>query len=332
MKKITFRAEQRTQVAIAQPGETILDALLRTGAAVSFCCKVGLCGMCKSKLVSGDVEQLSFSVSALSKAEQQEGHVLICRARARSDCEILPLNPSGSAHVMSGRVIARVAGHADMNGSLVHVRLSLGAEQGAFPFIAGQYAQLEFSPSRALPAIRAFMASRPGNSHVDFYLPASDYSVSVAPLARGEEVLLNGPFGSAYLREDEAGPVVLIAESSGLPAATSILSELVVRLQARPVKVFLLGAARAAIERSILDLTHEVAGIDVCIREQWNDLAEMLTSDLHGLRNTPEGATPRVRAYVKGGHQITKAARKLLQEMGVRAWDVFADTAVSHIQ
>ncbi|MGE0876407.1 MAG: 2Fe-2S iron-sulfur cluster-binding protein [Burkholderiales bacterium] len=69
---------------------TILDALIMEGVDVAFACQEGTCGTCRSRLVSGRVESLPFSELALSRKEQEQGYILICRSMPQTDCEIEP--------------------------------------------------------------------------------------------------------------------------------------------------------------------------------------------------------------------------------------------------
>lgn len=68
-----------------QPGDTILDSLLRAGAPFPFSCQAGNCGTCKCALVSGDIHELEHSDHALDPAERAQGIILACRTQVRGD-------------------------------------------------------------------------------------------------------------------------------------------------------------------------------------------------------------------------------------------------------
>ena len=72
----------------AQPGDTLLDSLLRAGLPFPFACQTGTCGSCKCELVSGKVQELDYSEHALSAAERTRGLVLACRTQVWSDTVI----------------------------------------------------------------------------------------------------------------------------------------------------------------------------------------------------------------------------------------------------
>jgi ferredoxin len=68
--------------------ETVLSAILRSGARVFFGCTGGGCGVCKLHLFSGQVDYGRYSGAALSEEEKREGFFLSCQARPFSDLTI----------------------------------------------------------------------------------------------------------------------------------------------------------------------------------------------------------------------------------------------------
>src|SRR5262249_15645521 len=69
-------------------GETVLSAILRSGASVMFGCRGGGCGTCKMNLIAGRVDHGRCSVAVLPEAERESGWFLSCQARALSDLTV----------------------------------------------------------------------------------------------------------------------------------------------------------------------------------------------------------------------------------------------------
>lgn len=66
--------------------ECIVDELRRAGIRSPYKCRRGGCGACKARLVSGTVAySAAVSESVLSRAEQDTGYCLPCRAVPTSD-------------------------------------------------------------------------------------------------------------------------------------------------------------------------------------------------------------------------------------------------------
>ena len=63
--------------------KTLLENGEDAGLILPYSCRAGMCGRCKAKLVSGEVEQ--FSSDGLTSEEKQEGYILCCSAIATSD-------------------------------------------------------------------------------------------------------------------------------------------------------------------------------------------------------------------------------------------------------
>jgi ferredoxin len=68
--------------------ETVLTAILRSGASVVFGCRGGGCGTCKLRLISGEVEHGRCSAAVLPEEEKEYGWFLSCQARALSDLTV----------------------------------------------------------------------------------------------------------------------------------------------------------------------------------------------------------------------------------------------------
>ena len=67
--------------------ESLIDALARSGVEVSTSCQSGLCGNCKTRYISGDVEH---GDCILSDAEHQE-YLTPCISHIKSGTLVLDL-------------------------------------------------------------------------------------------------------------------------------------------------------------------------------------------------------------------------------------------------
>jgi glycine betaine catabolism B len=65
------------------PSETLLDAAERAGGRIASFCRAGICGTCRTRLVSGEVR---CTAEALSSQDRESGYVLPCVAWAAGDC------------------------------------------------------------------------------------------------------------------------------------------------------------------------------------------------------------------------------------------------------
>ena len=63
--------------------ENILDAMLKVRADAPYACKGGVCGTCRARLTSGEVEM--DSNFALEPDELARGYVLTCQSYPKTD-------------------------------------------------------------------------------------------------------------------------------------------------------------------------------------------------------------------------------------------------------
>jgi glycine betaine catabolism B len=74
----------RSQVeAIVAPGESLLEAAERAGVEIPTVCRSGVCGTCRTRLVSGSARCTS---ATLAPVEREKGFVLPCVTWADGDC------------------------------------------------------------------------------------------------------------------------------------------------------------------------------------------------------------------------------------------------------
>jgi naphthalene 1,2-dioxygenase ferredoxin reductase component len=213
------------QTVPAEDGETVLDALLRHGVGFAYSCQSGNCGTCKCERVSGEILELEYSEHALSPGERERGVILACRAQVWGDVEIRRLSAEEFVMHPSRVMQCRVVEQAFVTHDVLRLRLAIESG-GPYTFSAGQFAKLQFPFARETP--RDFsMANRPDDPTLEFHIRciAGGLSAQIpANLKMGDLVRVSGPFGTSYLREQHAGPIIAIAGGTGLAPIRSIVA------------------------------------------------------------------------------------------------------------
>ena len=67
-------------------GKTVLEAAEDVGVKIDYSCRVGTCGTCKTKLLSGSVT--IEAEEGLNPGDMENGWILACQAKARSDIAV----------------------------------------------------------------------------------------------------------------------------------------------------------------------------------------------------------------------------------------------------
>jgi ferredoxin/NAD(P)H-flavin reductase len=322
--KVTLKRGAACTTVDGGANESILDSLLRSRADVSYCCRGGICGLCASTLLEGEVAEVGPPVAFSAAPRLKAGEVLICRCRPTTDCVVRQSVASWAGTAGEPRILA-VSHNETLDDRIVHVRLASGADGDAMRFRAGQSVRLERSDGTPIPPGRFYIASRPGLAHLDFYLPADRDRESLAALVPGAAVRVGEPIGSASLREDETEPIVVVAERAGLASALGILDALFTYQVSRPACLVMKGAARGVVERMLGELTDRaclpLTVLDGAQGGLRNAVEEALV-ELHGSTHVP---VSRFRAYVKATRASIVEARSALHGGGMRPWNVHVE-------
>ncbi|MBH3421298.1 2Fe-2S iron-sulfur cluster-binding protein [Pseudomonas gessardii] len=327
MKQIEIRQAART-IAVPE-GMTILQAALANSIAYPHGCRSGRCGSCKSRLISGEVELLKHSGFALSDEEKSQGLILACCALPRTDVilawvggdEQLPAHPRR-------QLDCRVKAIDNATHDIKRLQLDIG-EAEPLVFTAGQYARLTFPGA---PARDYSMANGPGERVLEFHIrrvPDGATTEHVHQrLKPGDPVVLEGPFGSACLREQHAGPILCIAGGSGLAPIKAIVETAVAQGMKQPIHVYF--GARSERDLYLVEhfqgLTQRYANLrfipvlsQASVTGHWRTgyVTDAIAHDLTYLDGW--------KAYVAGPPLMVEAAMQITRARELRAEDLHAD-------
>ncbi len=326
-KHVEIRQAGRT---IAVPkGVTILEAVLADGIAYPHGCRSGRCGSCKSRLVSGKVDLLNHSRFALSDEEKAHGLILACCAIPTTDAIVAWLG--GDEEIPSHprrRLNCRVTAIEDVTHDIKHIQLVI---DGADPlaFTPGQYAQLTFQGS---PTRDYSMASGPGERELKFHIrrvPGGAATERIHALLKlGDIVLVEGPFGFSYLREQHAGPILCVAGGSGLAPIKGIVEAAIALGMKQPIHVYF--GVRSDRDLYLVDHFEELAQrypnltftpvlSDAPFGGRWRTgfVTDAVAEDLQDFDGW--------KAYVAGPPPMVEAAMQISTARGLRSEDLHAD-------
>jgi benzoate/toluate 1,2-dioxygenase reductase component len=213
----------------ADEDESIADAAYREGINVPLDCTNGVCGTCKAFRQSGEFDPGSYLAEALSDADVAEGYLLCCQAKARSDMVIDILASSGACKVKPKDTMVEIVQVQALSTN--RIRLAVKPLAGALPmFLPGQYVNVSALNGTAKRPYS--FTSAPGADVATFLIrnvPGGQMSAYLEAKARmGDRLLLNGPFGSFYLRAPRR-PILFLAGGTGVGPILSMLEHLAAR-------------------------------------------------------------------------------------------------------
>ena len=340
----------------AEEGQTILDALLCAGEAFSYSCQAGSCGSCKCELVDGDVLPLESSEHALSDEERARGLILACRTQVWGDTRIRRLDDEELLLHPSRLLNCRVSKLDWLTHDIREVRLQHDSPSPLL-FSPGQYVDLEFSvsdpataQSPATPLKRPYsMACASDDGELVFqirHMPDGRASSHVAQqLSLGDKVTLSGPHGSAWLREQHSGPVLMVAGGSGLAPIEAMLSRLLSLRQIDPAPIYLYVGARTERDLYHQNTLQDWGAANPSLRLQ-TVLSQANTAGTAYSPTTTHGESLRhghvhqaleadiaagllqlagMKAYVAGPPPMVDAVSAVLTQAGMASRDIHAD-------
>lgn len=239
------RLDPSSALLACAPGQTVLAAALAAGIDLPYECASGSCGSCRARLVEGSVSPLWAAAPGLSERDRRKGdRILCCQSVVQGDCVIQIQPRAGTPPVRPARWRTRVRGLRPLNPDVMH--LVLQADH-AVDFLPGQFMLFELPYGIGRRAYS--MANLPGiNGRLEFIVKRKPGGLGCAylfdGLREGDAVHLEGPYGRAWLREDGADDIVLLAGGSGLAPIWSIAQAALRRWPRRRLRLYF-GANRA---------------------------------------------------------------------------------------
>lgn len=330
--------------------EKILDAAFRQGIHLMHGCREGQCSACKSYVLDGEIQMERYSTFACNDAEVDEGYVLLCRAHAFSDCTIELLNFDenellGGVPIQDVRT--RVTAIEPMTRDIVSLRLT-AIEPATYEFKPGQYSDITIPGSDEHRSFSmATTQSTPGE--VEFLIkkyPGGRFSALLEDgLTVGDELHVNGPYGSFTIKDGHALPVVCIGGGAGMAPILSLLRHLNETESTRPVRFYY--GARTAADLFYVD---EILTLGTGLRDfQFVPcLSESLPEEGAAGTGMPAGLLPEAgnvtdvvarreaelagcEVYLCGPPPMVDAALLFLEHQGVPDDQVFYDSFTSPV-
>ncbi len=230
------------------------------------------------------------------------------------------------------RMACRVVGLEAMTHDIKRVRLAIESG-GPFAFSPGQYAALRFA---GFPPRDYSMANRPDEPILEFHIrrtaPGSASAHVAGGLELGDSVLVEGPFGSSWLREKHTGPIIAVAGGSGLAPIKSIVESALAGGMRQPIHLYF-GARDERdlyLEDHFLDLARRHANLRFTpVLSEPSDATTRRIALVHEAVAADLADFDGAKAYLAGPPPMVEAASTLFEARGMRRQDIHADAFYS---
>ncbi len=235
--QITVQPSGRTFTT--EPDEAILPAAIRQGIGLPYGCKDGACGSCKCKKLEGTVVHGTHQVKALSADEEAAGYILTCCAVPQTDLLLESRQVTDESAFPIKKMPSRVLSLDKKSHDVMVIKLQLPAND-TFRYHAGQYVEFILRDG----ARRSYsMANAPHNGpavelHIR-HMPGGKFTDHVFNAMKEKEILrVEGPYGSFYLRDDSAKPMVLLASGTGFAPIKAVIEQMQHKGITRPATLY----------------------------------------------------------------------------------------------
>ncbi len=208
--------------------DTLLQAGLKAGLKLNYGCGNGTCGLCKARVVEGEIVKAMPFDYPLSEAERAQGYTLLCAHSAgSSDIVIETLEAHGPGEIPEQEIAVRVRAIQPLatDTLLLHLQTPRGSR---LRFLAGQSVTL-FGGADGIDAQAVYpVASCPcddRNLHFHVARNAHDAFATLlfdGALKSGDTVTVWGPSGDFVLAESER-PLAFVACDTGFAPVKSLI-------------------------------------------------------------------------------------------------------------
>ena len=224
--------------------DTILEAAMRSGIPLNYGCSGGNCGLCKARVLSGEIKKTRQHDFVIAEAEKNQGYILLCSNTAVSDVVIEAEVADSVQDIPYQQISARVKNLGLINDDMILLHLQTPRTQ-RLRFLAGQSVTLRVgqSYSAELPIascpcddrnVLFHICRQSGNLFSDFVF---DH------LKPNDAVEIEGPHGEFILHEKSPRPLYFFAFDGGFAPIKSVI-EHALSLEADTIHLHWIGSSQ----------------------------------------------------------------------------------------
>ena len=208
---------------LANSEDTLLCAAQRANIGFPYDCSSGGCGSCRFELLSGEMEDLWAEAPGLTERERSRNKLLACQCRLKSDVKIrVRLSEEYLPATLPVKTNAKVLSVQNLTHDMreITIQTSIPAD-----FKPGQYALLK---TEGIGHPRAYSMSNLPNADgiwqfIIRRVPSGEFTnLLFDKIDKTSTLIIDGPYGLAWLREDAPRDIVCISGGSGFAPMLSI--------------------------------------------------------------------------------------------------------------
>ncbi|MDD5295389.1 MAG: 2Fe-2S iron-sulfur cluster-binding protein [Rhodocyclaceae bacterium] len=213
---------------VLQGPETVLEAALRSGHAPSYGCGNGNCGLCKARVVSGELRQVRPFDYPLSSAEKAQNYALLCCNTAVTDLVVEMIEAESPGDIPEQHIAAKVKSvtAAGTDTLVLHVQTPRSSR---LRFMAGQSVSLGVAGGTAdFQGDYAIASCSCDDRNLLFHVPreeGNEFAVRLfaGAIRGGDSISVWGPWGDFVLKKDSTRATLFLACDTGFAPVKSLI-------------------------------------------------------------------------------------------------------------
>lgn len=210
--------------------DTLLEAALKAGLALNYGCSSGNCGLCKARVISGQVMKTRHFDYVMSDPEKQQGYTLMCCHTAVSDVTLEALEAHSADDIPKQQLTARVKAVTQLSQNMMMLHLQT-PRSNRLRFLAGQSLTLGHvdAGSGEFPIASCPCNDRDLQFHVERGQGGRFGEKVWNDLKPGENITIYGPWGDYIFNDESTKGIALIAFDRGFAPIKSLLEHSMAR-------------------------------------------------------------------------------------------------------
>jgi CDP-4-dehydro-6-deoxyglucose reductase len=312
--------------------DTILEGALRAGIPLNYGCSGGNCGLCKAKVISGQVKKTRFHDYVRTEADKLNGLFLMCSNTAVTDLIIEASVAGGVQDIPYQQISASVKSITNLTPDMALLHLQT-PRTNRLRFLAGQSVHLQVGQSLR---VELAIASCPcDDRNILFHvhrMPGNLFSDYVFERLKNHEVVeIEGPQGEFILQEKSPRPLYFIAFDGGFAPVKSLIEHAMSLEAAEAIHLYWIGSHEGSIYlpnvgRAWADAldnfsyTQMVTGFD--LGNMNGKREDALKALLQGILNEHPDVTES-DIYIAGPHASNEVAEQFFLGLGLPKTRVF---------
>ncbi|MBD3670718.1 MAG: 2Fe-2S iron-sulfur cluster binding domain-containing protein [Gammaproteobacteria bacterium] len=226
--------------------DSILEAALRNGLTLEYGCSSGNCGLCKARVLSGNVKQIKHSDYHLSESERLDNIILMCCNTPVSDITLEAPEASTSDDIPEQTIPLSIRKLDQIDG--ITVLQTRTPRTQRLRFMAGQTVEVSFNPELQS---RLHIASCPcDDMNIQFHLPTipgdpvSDYVQH--EMSKSDKLQIKGPYGDFVIADETMSPLLFIAYDTGFAPIKGLIENALAQDTAQTITLYRVGEPNTA--------------------------------------------------------------------------------------